>query len=322
MGFKDKIKDALHPDRDETIRDEDPADTAPGAYPTDRDPRNQNAAAAANQPTGTYAPGPAAAAPGSSTTHSDNQPPPTSRHVQRENASAAPEYSSHHPTDSGVDFDFGGGDTRPYQGKREPREAGSGLRNEGGAPPYWGSMGRGENMPQQQQQQQPFAQGRGGGNGFRSDPAAGVSKSSHMMDPDSSSQQRGGLQSTYGGVDSRGGEQGYDPRLVSGMNPRGQSQGYDQKLGGQKAGGVMGGPMASSSAHQGSPTQPQLQDGGMGSAMGAGSGAGTKGADGSSGPGQFGPGLDGSRVMHTCEACGTDNDISQYFRKDAVYRMG
>lgn len=39
------------------------------------------------------------------------------------------------------------------------------------------------------------------------------------------------------------------------------------------------------------------------------------------GPGHFGPGHDGAKVMHKCVGCGQDNDISQYFSKDAVYRM-
>ncbi|KAF3353928.1 Ribosomal RNA-processing protein 17 [Verticillium dahliae VDG1] len=30
----------------------------------------------------------------------------------------------------------------------------------------------------------------------------------------------------------------------------------------------------------------------------------------------------GAKVFHKCRGCGMDNDISQYFRKDAVYRMG
>ncbi|KAK9775621.1 hypothetical protein SCAR479_07728 [Seiridium cardinale] len=38
--------------------------------------------------------------------------------------------------------------------------------------------------------------------------------------------------------------------------------------------------------------------------------------------GHFGPGHDGAKVMHKCDKCGHDNDISKHFRKDAVYRMG
>jgi hypothetical protein len=40
------------------------------------------------------------------------------------------------------------------------------------------------------------------------------------------------------------------------------------------------------------------------------------------GPDHFGPGHSGAKVMHKCAGCGHDNDISQYFRKDATYRMG
>ncbi|KAL2754105.1 hypothetical protein ACRALDRAFT_1069990 [Sodiomyces alcalophilus JCM 7366] len=340
MGIKDKIKEAFHPDRDETeptsqqAYGEEPTGSAPGAYPADRDPRMNTKQGAVDQPTGAYASG--AAAPGAAAAHDGNQPPPTSRHAPREKA---PEHG-HRPTDSGVDF---GGDNRQYQGK-EPRQEGSAVRNEG-APPYWGSMGsggRGENPaqqgggegfsqsqrefpfrsaerpPQQQQQQQqfqqPYEQGRGG-SGFPPDTAAGVSKSG-MMDP--STQQRGGpppsAQPASGAVDPRGGGQDYDPRLMSSMKPQAQDQGYDRNVGGQKM-GMMGGPIPSS-VQQGTPAQAQSQ---ARSGMGAGSGAGKRTE--AAGPGHFGPGLDGSRVVHTCHACGADNDISQYFQKDAVYRM-
>ncbi|KAK1706921.1 uncharacterized protein BDZ83DRAFT_189392 [Colletotrichum acutatum] len=39
------------------------------------------------------------------------------------------------------------------------------------------------------------------------------------------------------------------------------------------------------------------------------------------GPDHYGPGHDGAKVFHTCTKCGEDNDISRYFKKDAVYRM-
>ncbi|PSS05251.1 hypothetical protein BD289DRAFT_449113 [Coniella lustricola] len=46
----------------------------------------------------------------------------------------------------------------------------------------------------------------------------------------------------------------------------------------------------------------------------------------SGGPGSsarhFGPGHEASKVMHTCDHCGRDNDISKYFSKDVVYRLG
>ncbi|GKT50486.1 uncharacterized protein ColSpa_10667 [Colletotrichum spaethianum] len=40
------------------------------------------------------------------------------------------------------------------------------------------------------------------------------------------------------------------------------------------------------------------------------------------GPDHYGPGHEGAKVFHTCTRCGEDNDISKYFKKDAVYRMG
>ncbi|KAK1991887.1 hypothetical protein LX36DRAFT_324457 [Colletotrichum falcatum] len=43
---------------------------------------------------------------------------------------------------------------------------------------------------------------------------------------------------------------------------------------------------------------------------------------GSMGPDHYGPGHEGAKVFHTCTRCGEDNDISRYFKKDAVYRMG
>lgn len=39
------------------------------------------------------------------------------------------------------------------------------------------------------------------------------------------------------------------------------------------------------------------------------------------GDGHFGPGHPGAKVMHRCDHCGNDNDISKYFSKEAVYRM-
>ena len=40
-----------------------------------------------------------------------------------------------------------------------------------------------------------------------------------------------------------------------------------------------------------------------------------------SGLDHHGPGYNGSKVMHECENCGRDNDITHYFRKQAVYRL-
>ena len=39
------------------------------------------------------------------------------------------------------------------------------------------------------------------------------------------------------------------------------------------------------------------------------------------GDGHMGPGHAAAKVMHRCDHCGNDNDISKYFSKEAVYRM-
>ncbi|KUI68408.1 hypothetical protein VM1G_03735 [Cytospora mali] len=51
---------------------------------------------------------------------------------------------------------------------------------------------------------------------------------------------------------------------------------------------------------------------------------GSSGTAPSSGLGKdhYGPAHEGAKVLHTCQHCGQDNDISQYFRKEAVYRLG
>lgn len=36
----------------------------------------------------------------------------------------------------------------------------------------------------------------------------------------------------------------------------------------------------------------------------------------------YGPGHPGAKVMHQCQHCGRDNDISRYFKQDVVYRLG
>ncbi|KFA69863.1 hypothetical protein S40285_10623 [Stachybotrys chlorohalonatus IBT 40285] len=38
-------------------------------------------------------------------------------------------------------------------------------------------------------------------------------------------------------------------------------------------------------------------------------------------PDHFGPGHAGAKVLHRCEHCGNDNDITRYFSKDVVYRL-
>ncbi|KAI8629470.1 hypothetical protein F5Y19DRAFT_83394 [Xylariaceae sp. FL1651] len=55
---------------------------------------------------------------------------------------------------------------------------------------------------------------------------------------------------------------------------------------------------------------------GMGMAAGAGAGAGSRMGDD-----HYGPGHAGAKVLHRCENCGVDNDISRYFRKEVAYRM-
>ncbi|KAK7958991.1 uncharacterized protein PG986_003845 [Apiospora aurea] len=39
------------------------------------------------------------------------------------------------------------------------------------------------------------------------------------------------------------------------------------------------------------------------------------------GDGHHGPGHTGAKVLHRCDHCGNDNDISRYFSKEAAYRM-
>jgi hypothetical protein len=65
--------------------------------------------------------------------------------------------------------------------------------------------------------------------------------------------------------------------------------------------------------------------GAAGTASGAGAGLATRGSRSGSGSAAkkdyYGPGHEGARVVHKCESCGADNDISRYFDKDIVYRM-
>lgn len=51
-------------------------------------------------------------------------------------------------------------------------------------------------------------------------------------------------------------------------------------------------------------------------------GSAFSGSQSGGGKSHFGPGHEGSKVLHTCEHCGKDNDISRYFSKDVVYRLG
>lgn len=89
-------------------------------------------------------------------------------------------------------------------------------------------------------------------------------------------------------------------------------------------------------------TSPQQAGGAMGTGMGMGGGYGGSNAGseyggaplgGGSvmpriqqnapgmGDGHFGPGHSGAKVLHRCDHCGNDSDISKYFSKEAVYRM-
>ena len=66
---------------------------------------------------------------------------------------------------------------------------------------------------------------------------------------------------------------------------------------------------------------------GAGSPTNAGSGIGShvgQSSPTSGGPGSshYGPGHPGAKVMHQCQNCGQDNDISHYFKQDVVYRLG
>ena len=52
-----------------------------------------------------------------------------------------------------------------------------------------------------------------------------------------------------------------------------------------------------------------------------GSDNGTGGDRNSAAVDHYGPGHSGAKVMHRCQHCGNDNDISKYFNKDVVYRL-
>lgn len=102
--------------------------------------------------------------------------------------------------------------------------------------------------------------------------------------------------STSGNNPSSGFNSAGGHNLGQGTQAPGYSHGQDQNLGSRNSGSGFG----SSS----SPT----------SASGFNSGGGL-------GKDHFGPAHEGAKVMHKCE-CGRDNDISHYFQKDAVYRIG
>lgn len=100
----------------------------------------------------------------------------------------------------------------------------------------------------------------------------------------------------------------------------------------QPSGGVTGshhGQQAAGVPHNTSVTPPQhgVHGIGGGSPTNVGSGIGThvgQSSPASSGPGNthYGPGHPGAKVLHQCEHCGRDNDISRYFKQDVVYRLG
>ncbi|KAF6794578.1 cell surface protein [Colletotrichum sojae] len=102
----------------------------------------------------------------------------------------------------------------------------------------------------------------------------------------------------------------YDDLRDSGYGPSNTRGGMDNA---PRSGGLMGNNGAAPKSsmldpHNTSPTH------------GVGSGSPTLSQDSS--PSHYGPAHEGAKVMHTCSHCGRDNDISRYFKRDAVYRMG
>ncbi|KAM0271945.1 hypothetical protein ACHAQH_008884 [Verticillium albo-atrum] len=141
----------------------------------------------------------------------------------------------------------------------------------------------------------------------------GVPQSS-MLDTHNTSQ--GGIGNTrVGPHDSNIGNK-MDPRVDSDLDGR---QGNQFGAGGP--GGMQGGQYGAGNTGPGvggaGLTGAGLSGAGLaGAGSGVGSGASGLGAD------HYGPAHEGAKVFHKCRGCGMDNDISQYFRKDAVYRMG
>lgn len=77
----------------------------------------------------------------------------------------------------------------------------------------------------------------------------------------------------------------------------------------------------------GSPTHHGGHGVGAGSPTNVSSGIGShvgQSSPASSGPASthYGPGHSGAKVLHQCQHCGRDNDISHYFKQDVVYRLG
>lgn len=92
------------------------------------------------------------------------------------------------------------------------------------------------------------------------------------------------------------------------------SKSYPTEVGNQNGHARSGGGLAAGSA-------------GAGAAAGGAAGAGAGAAGSGLGSGSetdrnyYGPGHEGATVIHKCESCGADNDISRYFNKSTVYRM-
>ncbi|KAI1323032.1 hypothetical protein F5Y16DRAFT_21980 [Xylariaceae sp. FL0255] len=68
-------------------------------------------------------------------------------------------------------------------------------------------------------------------------------------------------------------------------------------------------------------TRSSASGSGSGMRQGMDSGMAMGGRSSEMGDDHFGPGHSASRVLHRCDHCGNDNDISRYFRKTATYRM-
>ncbi|KAK8137361.1 hypothetical protein PG984_005301 [Apiospora sp. TS-2023a] len=114
----------------------------------------------------------------------------------------------------------------------------------------------------------------------------------------------------HGGVSSHDNTRGGIPH-ESGMNSGINSQ--------QHMGNVSPSHNTSSSHHMpGSSNSPSHNASGSGSGMGMGAMANSLPG---MGDGHHGPGHASAKVLHRCDHCGNDNDISRYFSKEAAYRM-
>lgn len=406
MGLKNKIKDALHPKEHEADTTTAPQSgstgpsNAPGAYPTENDPRYTSKTG--DQPT--------------MSSH-DN---PVGMGTGAGAREARKETMGHRPTDSGIDFDTQDKAYRTDDRERDTHRSGS---------PYWGTMGddtrqgtatdarKNQDLPLrpgEQRSQQPYSSrddpmyssgaGAGAGSYGRRDDTYDTTRdtmgrdtmgrdtmgrdtmgrdtterdpmgrgtmgrdtmnrdpmSRDTMGRDTMGQDTMGRDTmgrdTMGGGDNMGrdydrskvgagaaaagvvgagagygasqmrgdrerdtgyGTQSREPMTSTTAGntgyPHGRDYDYDTRLhnsaGVSKTSSMDSAPFAAQNKRNSPPMT------GAGAGSGTGTGTGT-----TSGPGHFGPGLDGSKVMHKCHACGHDNDISQYFQKDTVYRM-